>query len=154
MALTLRETTDARFTNKGAKLTNSEMDANFVGLHDLIDANASNIQLIAGSTLFGVQELENTGEWNGTSPVIEVDCSTNTPTITIPTEYEVSGMRVTIIDIAGNANTNNITIVLESGNNISGAANYQIATDEGAVTIHMTESDATSDGAKVISKIT
>ena len=47
MALTLRTQTDARFTTKASELTHIELDDNFIGIHDLIDANTTTLTTIS-----------------------------------------------------------------------------------------------------------
>lgn len=135
MALTVYSAVDGRFTTKGSKLTIAETDANWVGLHDLIDANTALIQASQGGVVHGVQEVAASSDWNGISPIIEVDTST-VVTVTILTADVVQGNRVTILDATGNAASENITVIIEGGQTISGAGSYTISDAYGFVTIH------------------
>lgn len=133
--LYLRETTDARFTNKGSKITNAELDGTFIGLHDLIDALEATIELSAGAVIYGVQDEAGDVSWNGTSPQLEIDTTDSARAITLPTATCVQGYRVTIIDDSGNANSNNITISTEGSEQINGSDTLVISSDYGAVTL-------------------
>ena len=139
MALNLRQETDVRFTTKGSKLTNKELDDTLIGLHDLIDNLETTVQSSAGGTNFGIQQLSANGDWNGESAVIEVDTNGGAVTVTIPTALIVPGNRITILDAGGNAGTDNITIEGQASEKIDGATSKVISSDYGSVTLQCTE---------------
>lgn len=134
----LRTQSDPRFTTTGAKMSNSELDDNWIYLHDLIDALETQVELSQGAVAYGIQEIAASDNWNGTSPTIEVDTSAGAITVTIPTALIVAGNRVTIYDGYGNASSNNITVEGQASEKIDGAASATISTNYGHLTLQCT----------------
>lgn len=150
---TTRETTDPRVTNKNAELTFAELDANLIALLDALDAYTDQLELSAGGVYHGFQEEVSSTNWNGTSPVIEVDVTDNTATITLMTENAVQGNRVTISDNAGNASSNNITIQGEGGEKIDGSASKVLSSDYASVTLQCMLNHADVAFWKIINEV-
>lgn len=68
------------------------------------------------------------------------DTTSNPVTINLPSS--ASGYELTILDVYGNAGTNNITINASSGNTINGASSFVINSDYGGVKLTSTVSSA------------
>lgn len=134
----LRTQSDARFTTTGAKMSNSELDDNWIYLHDLIDALEAQVELSQGAVSYGIQEMSSSDNWNGESPLIEVDTNAAPVTVTIPTALIVAGNRVTIYDAYGNASVNNITVQGAASEKIDGATSATISTNYGHLTLQCT----------------
>ena len=66
-----------------------------------------------------------------------IDCQTAEGAINIvlPTANSATDRTITILDIAGNAATNNVTVTVASNGKINGASSYVISTNYGAVTL-------------------
>ena len=152
MALTLRTEVDARFTTKGAELSHSELDTNFIEIHDLIDDNAAALvtisadvhaanedlkldegggnevsaaelrALLDGDIINEIQATDVDANWNGTAGIISVDTDTAAVTITFLTADLAAGKIVTVKDNSGNADGNPITLFREGGEALDGSA--------------------------------
>lgn len=137
MAKFLRTTADARFTNKGAKITNAEFDETLIDFHDDIDLINTNLSLVAGGGLQGIEYLDGPAEtWNGESPNVAARTEDQAQGIFIPSaSVNTEGTIVTIFDLNGKAGTNNITILCEGGELINDAVNYVISTAFESITL-------------------
>lgn len=131
MALTkyLRDTVDARFTNKAAKITNAEYDETLRSFHDDIDAINANLALVAGGILQGIEVVTSTPTTiTAESPNVVCRTDDTNYSILLPTAMtDTPGTVVTICDENGNANANPIVVTCESGDLIAGAANYTMS---------------------------
>jgi len=140
MALTkyLRDTVDARFTNKAAMITNAEYDETLRSFHDDIDALTAQLALAAGGVLNGVQVVIATDDWNGESRYVHIYTTDSAIDFTLLSAQAIEGMTVSISDYAGNAAANNITIYTEGAETIDGAATLVLSTNYDSVTLQAT----------------
>tara|TARA_R110000803_G_scaffold52326_2_gene107751 strand:- start:17700 stop:18161 length:462 start_codon:yes stop_codon:yes gene_type:complete len=138
MALTkyLRDTADARFTNKAAKITNAEYDSTLRSFHDDVDALTASIAAITNGVLNEVQETDTDVTWDGTSSSVHCETDAGVMGITLSTvSAGVIGTRVHIMDKNGDASTSNITVSGQGGELINGAASLVMNTNWESVTL-------------------
>lgn len=67
----------------------------------------------------------------GSDEIVEVDTSDGPVTVTIPEGLQV-GKTITVVDKAGNAGTNNITVQVEGSLSLLGGSSATIDTDYGS----------------------
>lgn len=114
----LRTVQEEGFQTKGRTLTNEELDLNFL---EIIRHLKEGVPVIT---------TDSEGELSGLDVHWIADTSSEAPSRTI----DPDGIKLTVKDGSGNAQTNNITVVAPDGQTINGGATGIINVDNGWVT--------------------